>query len=557
MLSTFRRSAIAKLPKRTRCDLGRFRALSSRSLSLPQFRTRTAPPKLDQCRHFHTTRSQQVIKKGLKGRLFLDWPPAQCPGCGAAGQQTAPDEPGFYTKEPPRRLLQKEKSERQLEEDEIFRRALESISGNKKVLEELNVVERDLEDLEDLEGIEIEEVEAPPEEQIFAERERELDEDEREQTLEDRLLLLEEEQLQNTSSQGLQRLAIEEEEEGLPGNDEQRWDVDEGETEVGREGKRLANLGVYDPLDDQVAYIPKFIPEEGTLPKRPPPPLCERCHRMLHHHTAQDLPESARPSIEKLANEMIAAGHKKNHIYHLIDAADFPLTLIPNLRSHLQELIPKHMARNLTISYLVTRADIIMPREIHVKPMESYFREVLREALPKDERNEMDKPNILTAMSMKLGWGVGQVKKTITNSARMGGVWIIGMANVGKSRFVGEVLPAGSFSTPTTQGSDMLANIVEKWSGEYMEGLEPPTPPTVCDIPGTTAAPIRIAFRNSKGKVAGEVIDMPGFDRPTFAPFVRPEHRLQMIAKDRAHGISEIVRNGCVHLLPVEHWMIC
>ena len=46
-------------------------------------------------------------------------------------------------------------------------------------------------------------------------------------------------------------------------------------------------------------------------------------------------------SIEQIISE---SPHKLNHIYHVLDAADFPLSLIPNLQSSLN--LPRLRTQN-------------------------------------------------------------------------------------------------------------------------------------------------------------------------------------------------------------------
>ncbi|KAG0638931.1 hypothetical protein HOY80DRAFT_965712 [Tuber brumale] len=281
--------------------------------------------------------------------------------------------------------------------------------------------------------------------------------------------------------------------------------------------------------------------EESNIP----PLVCGRCHGIRYHHRASELP--AYPTLHTLTNLMQNSPHTNNHIYHLIDAADLPISLQPGLREHLYQNLPKPLQHRLTISYVVTRADILMASQRQIWSLMTYIKKRIKDALPEDEKVEsvVDKIHVI---SVRNGWGVGRVKDEIRS--RTGGVWIIGGINVGKSRFVKEMWPEGGESRPVTReeaeeygilpedgGDTGVKAVEEKVEKEQRKGgydyyFDPLNiAPTVSDVPGTTAAPIKIAYRVSGGgrRGWGEMIDLPGFERWVgygkngLLKYVRPE----------------------------------
>lgn len=287
----------------------------------------------------------------------------------------------------------------------------------------------------------------------------------------------------------------------------------------------------------------------------PPPPVCARCHALVHHHYAPPLPSY--PTLDTLTNLLLASPHETNHIYHLVDAADLPLSLVPQLRNHLYTRLPREITRGLTLSYVVTRADVLMRTEPQVRSLATWIKKVLKDALPAGEkvegRNEEDRVHVVSA---RRGWGVGRIKMETRH--REGGVWVVGAVNVGKSRLVREVWPEAGEARVGSQEDAGEFNILPaaaegEGEGEVMEdaqskrqrrGIVVQVPPTVSDIPGTTAAPIRVRFKTAGGagkKAFGELIDLPGLERwigfgdNGLLPFVRDDKRT-------AFGVEKLVR---------------
>ncbi|KAG0128873.1 hypothetical protein HOY82DRAFT_611589 [Tuber indicum] len=315
--------------------------------------------------------------------------------------------------------------------------------------------------------------------------------------------------------------------------------------------------------------------EESNIP----PLVCGRCYGIRYHHRASELP--AYPTLHTLTNLMQNSPHTQNHIYHLIDAADLPMSLQPGLREHLYQNLPKPLRHGLTISYVVTRADILMASQRQISSLMTYIKKRIKDALPEDEKVEsvVDKIHVI---SVRNGWGVGRVKDEIRS--RAGGVWIIGGINVGKSRFVKEMWPEGGESRPVTReeaeecgilpeggggtGVKAVKEEVEKRQrkGRYEYSFDPlRIAPTVSDVPGTTAAPIKIAYQVSgrSGKVWGEMIDLPGFERWVgygkngLLKYVRPELRtavaMNKLVKRRQYTIKagqSMILGGLIIITP-------
>ncbi|KAF8476992.1 hypothetical protein BDZ91DRAFT_708495 [Kalaharituber pfeilii] len=344
--------------------------------------------------------------------------------------------------------------------------------------------------------------------------------------------------------------------------------------------------------------------------KRPTVPLCSRCLSLLHHNTGSIL--HTYPDLDTLIELINESKHEMHHIYHLIDAVDYPLSLIPRLRSYLTQFLPHKKAKYLTVSYIVTRADLLMPKESQITSLMTYLKTVLKEALPAGEPIEDHYHHwggSFRAVSIRNGWSVRKVKAEFSEMAtfkmsyaekgkvkrREGAIWIVGKVNVGKSRFVGEIVPEGSFTNlerviETAQAShkpdvdpDTLtghqkieaflaqverqerANNPERTNEELERILEqarikllndelsqedlPLVAPTVSHIPGTTVAPVRVAFRHpanngAKGSVKGEIIDLPGMERGRFLEYVRPEVRKYVQMRERVNASQYVVKPG-------------
>ncbi|KAI0804958.1 hypothetical protein GGR55DRAFT_308751 [Xylaria sp. FL0064] len=308
------------------------------------------------------------------------------------------------------------------------------------------------------------------------------------------------------------------------------------------------------------------LPPVDSKPTAPPrKPLCDRCHFLLHNHTGESI---YHPSIESIRDTLLESPYKYNHVYHVLDAADFPMSLVPKL-SQLLDTMPlrsknrrSRSARfyhdqSTEMSFVIARADLLAPTERQVDALFPYLREVLRDALGRVGDNV--RLGNLMAVSAKRGWWTKELKEAIWK--RGGAGWMLGKANVGKSQLFEAVFPKGRMNWPPpqhqitvdmvakakenpalpvdeTQGSERSDNIdpVEDSSLDEFSLLPPapketqyPEMPLVSDLPGTTASPIRVPFGNGRG----ELIDLPGLERTRLEHHVRNEHRLSLLMRSR------------------------
>lgn len=176
-------------------------------------------------------------------------------------------------------------------------------------------------------------------------------------------------------------------------------------------------------------------------------PICDRCHNLLHHHAGVPI---FHPSIDSIHSIIEESPHRHNHIYHIIDASDFPMSLIPNLMNRLdlpplrtQNRRSKHRKyvrdRVADISFIITRSDLLAPNKEQVDTLMPYLRETLRDALGRTNRNV--RLGNLRCVSSKRGWWTREVKEDIWE--RGGAAWMVGKVNVGKSNLFEVVYPKG------------------------------------------------------------------------------------------------------------------
>lgn len=319
----------------------------------------------------------------------------------------------------------------------------------------------------------------------------------------------------------------------------------------------------------------------STTESSPSPehPLCDRCHNLIHHHVGVSI---AHPSVDSLADTIQESPHKYNHIYHVLDAADFPFSLVPRLHAALsisaqrsknrRSKHHKYIAGKITeITFVITRSDLLAPKKEQVDSLMPYLVEVLRDALGSSGRN-MRLGNV-TCVSAKRGWWVKELKADIWE--RGGGGWMVGKVNVGKSNLFEVVFPKGKAEDINFQSvrnkarasdwlqeqrdksddAEVLAEIRQKKDDteDDEHSLLPPVRaetaypvmPTVSSLPGTTASPIRIPF----GKGRGELIDLPGLARGDFESFVRPEHHDSLLMKSRLTPEQLVLKPGSSLLL--------
>ena len=304
-------------------------------------------------------------------------------------------------------------------------------------------------------------------------------------------------------------------------------------------------------------------------------PLCNRCHDLIHHRSGHPV---VHPSIQSIQEIIAESPHKYNHVYHILDAADFPLSLIPSLQQILS-LAPQRsvnrraktsyyqQGRKAEMSFIITRADLLAPEKEQVDGLMPYMLQILRDALGGSAENV--RLGNVRCVSSKRGWWTKQVKEDIWN--RGGGGWMVGKVNVGKSSLFESVFPKGrngdfgsgalrhaaqrriSSGLPDTnrdeQPRQLTQDTAEKMEAQLLENsLLPPAPPEtpypvlplVSSLPGTTASPIRIPFGGRKG----ELIDLPGLARGDLGQFVTAAHKIDLVMRDRVKPEQLVIKPG-------------
>lgn len=194
------------------------------------------------------------------------------------------------------------------------------------------------------------------------------------------------------------------------------------------------------------------LAEDGTLPAAPGETspgasICDRCHYLLYQSRGNSIIHPSMDSIRQIIEE---SPHKYNHIYHILDAADFPMSLIPNLAHKLA--LPRMRTRNrrsrqieyvrgrqAEVSFIISRADLLAPQKELVDRMLPQLREMLRDALGRTEQNV--RLGNVRCVSAQRGWWTPTVKEDIWT--RGGAGWMVGKVNVGKSALFQVVFPKG------------------------------------------------------------------------------------------------------------------
>ena len=302
-------------------------------------------------------------------------------------------------------------------------------------------------------------------------------------------------------------------------------------------------------------------------------PVCDRCHDLLHHHKGASI---VHPSLQSIQDMFAESPHSYNHIYHVLDAADFPLSLIPSLQRHLS-LLPQrsHNRRSKTdkfypgqkpdMSFIITRSDLLAPQKQQVDALMPYLLQILREAL--GALGKGVRLGNVRCVSSRRGWWTRELKEDIWK--RGGGGWMVGKVNVGKSNLFEAVFPKGrneEVSYEALQNSILRQSSVNEGpeaqppSGlsklhshqirspsilsqtEESEDLQHqsllpsasretafPVMPTISSLPGTTVSPIRLPFGNGRG----ELIDLPGLARGNLESYVRDGHKKDLVMQRR------------------------
>lgn len=268
------------------------------------------------------------------------------------------------------------------------------------------------------------------------------------------------------------------------------------------------------------------------------------------------------PTLESIQSIISESPHRYNHIYHVLDAADFPLSLIPQLQRYLS-LTPQrsqnrrsktgkfYQGGRADMSFIITRSDLLAPTKEQVDAMMPYLLEVLRDALGAAARDV--RLGNVRCVSSKRGWWTKYLKEDIWS--RGGGGWMVGKVNVGKSNLFECVFPKGQNeevkfrslrgdaraseldcrTAPSESHNPSIPQDLEPLGDSELSAdleeeplqenaLLPPAPPEkrypvmpiVSSMPGTTASPIRLPFGSGKG----ELIDLPGLSRGNLEKYV-------------------------------------
>ncbi|KAL6247721.1 hypothetical protein RBB50_005069 [Rhinocladiella similis] len=294
------------------------------------------------------------------------------------------------------------------------------------------------------------------------------------------------------------------------------------------------------------------------------PPICDRCHTLIHESRGQPI---AHPSIESIADSIAESPFSKNHVYHVMDVADFPMSCIPSIYKTLSLAKPRSQNRRSqhsfsskpSLSFIITRSDLLGPSKEMVDRLMPKFIAILRAALGRTGQHfRLGNVHLVSA---KRGWWTRDIKESIWQ--RGGGNWLVGKFNVGKSNLFEVLFPKGSSSQDSVH--EELRRQQEARANDFLSVdslLPPPQPevpfpamPIVSSLPGTTASPIRLPFGNNKG----ELIDLPGLERSGLDKYVKTEDKLDLVMTHRPtvsqHNIkpgqSLLLGGGLVRITPL------
>ncbi|OHE97670.1 hypothetical protein CORC01_07085 [Colletotrichum orchidophilum] len=330
--------------------------------------------------------------------------------------------------------------------------------------------------------------------------------------------------------------------------------------------EQLAQLGLDPKTLRYGEELESDIITSGPKTKRVP--LCDRCHKLVHHHSGESI---YHPTVDSLRETIEESPFKNNHIYHVIDAADFPMSFIPKLHQVLDANLKHRNRRNragryfqdrkFDMSFIITRSDLLAPKKEQVDSLMPYMREVLRRSLGKF--GKLIRLGNVKCVSAQRGWWTKPLKEEIYE--RGGAGWMVGKVNVGKSQLFDSVFPKGTTASIPSKHplAISLSTKKEDSNGAHFEAGDPfendserldlnallppartetnfPEMPTVSSLPGTTASPIRIPFGNGKG----ELIDLPGVARSDLEKYVKPEHREDLIMHHRIKPEQHSLKPG-------------
>lgn len=328
----------------------------------------------------------------------------------------------------------------------------------------------------------------------------------------------------------------------------------------------------------------EFI-QASTLPSQ----ICDRCHDLLYHNKGVSAPS---PTIDSIAAYLDESPHKSNRVYHIVDAADFPMSLISGIYDALELQSPqsknrraktekyKYGKKMTTISFVITRSDLLAATKEQVDSLMQRARSIILKAMRfKQEDIRLGSVHMISAHR---GWWTTQVKEEIRKHG--GGIWVVGKANVGKSNFIESCFPKDSknvakitelferrkeeekrrVENPVGAGDDAFSDALPDQHLLDGDSLLPPAPreelfptfPVISSLPGTTVSPIRIPF----GRGHGEMIDLPGLDRSTLPDFVLDQHKSDLVMTKRVNPAEQLtildrqsllIGGGLIRITPV------
>ncbi|KAK6535283.1 hypothetical protein TWF694_001751 [Orbilia ellipsospora] len=282
--------------------------------------------------------------------------------------------------------------------------------------------------------------------------------------------------------------------------------------------------------------------------------LCARCRNLLHHD--KKLSDTPDATFTQAAEVIAQSPFNRVHVYHLIDAADFPVSVLPNARRAILKNLKgskKGGRKDVTMSYVITRADLLMPTEQKVTSLMTYIRRVLTNYLG-EETDLKD----LRVVSAKRTWTTERLKDEIR--ARKGGVVLLGKTNVGKSRLYEAIFPKRNAKDfPMTKGRGFgkeEEEEEEEWYVQNGQKVKYPDMPLASKVPGTTVGPITIDFAAGRG----QLVDLPGFSRGGMMNYVKQDYVKDVLMLNKINPTKDIVLpgqsyllGGLVRVLPLEN----
>ena len=357
------------------------------------------------------------------------------------------------------------------------------------------------------------------------------------------------------------------------------------------------------------------VPENAAVPQALhsttdiPTPVCNRCHDLIHHNTGVSI---VHPTLRSIQDFLSESPYKYNHVYHVLDAADFPLSLIPQLQRHLELTAQRsqnrrskasrfYHGRNAEMSFVITRSDLLAPNKAQVDKLMPYLVEVLRDALGHAAKNI--RLGNVRCVSSKRGWWTKELKEDIWN--RGGGGWMVGKVNVGKSNLFENVFPKGRgerismdslrqtagrlpapdeplSQTPVSRSFEYAslnrnngdssaqsdtrsppasysADSAVKSISQEMEDLfdkDSVLPPAALEtsypvMPIVSSLPGTTAspIRLPFGGGKGELIDLPGLSRGNLEDYVSDDHKLDLVMEHRVSPEQYVLKPGYSLLL--------